>query len=87
LARRLGATPEQIVAMSRGDVAVFEESWAIALRVADSMTRNRGQISADDYAMLERHWNSGQIIEILSVIGLFNYFNRFAVSLDIPPTK
>jgi alkylhydroperoxidase family enzyme len=87
LARRLGATTEQIAAMSRGDVAGFEESWGIALRVADSMTRDRGQISAADYASLERHWNSGQIIEIISVISLFNYFNRFAIGLDIPPTK
>ena len=28
-----------------------------------------------------------QVVEITAVIGLFNYFNRFANALDIPPTR
>ena len=51
------------------------------------MTSDRGQIPPDLYADIERHWSAGEIIEIIAVISLFNYFNRFAVALDIPPTK
>jgi alkylhydroperoxidase family enzyme len=87
LARRLGATPEQIAALARADLTSFEPSWAVALRIAETMTSDRGEIPPALYAELERHWNTGEIIEIVAVISLFNYFNRFAIALDIPPTK
>jgi alkylhydroperoxidase family enzyme len=87
LARRLGASTEQIEAMAHGDLTIFDESWRAALRVAETMTSNRGQIPTDVYSTLASHWDSGQIIEIVAVVGLFNYFNRFAIGLDIPPTK
>jgi alkylhydroperoxidase family enzyme len=87
LARRLGATAEQIAALERGDLTSLDEASAAALRVADLMTSNRGDIPLEAYEALASHWNQAQIIEIIAVIGLFNYFNRFAVGLDIPPTK
>jgi alkylhydroperoxidase family enzyme len=87
LARRLGATPEQIAALARADLSGFEESWAVALRAAETMTSDRGEIPPAAYANLEGHWSAGEIIEIVAVISLFNYFNRFAIALDIPPTK
>ena len=87
MARRLGATAEQIDALARADLGAFEDSWAVALRAAETMTSDRGEIPPALYADLERHWNAGEIIEIVAVISLFNYFNRFAIALDIPPTK
>ena len=87
MARRLGATPEQIAALARADVTDFEPSWAVALRTAETMTTDHGEIAPSLYAELERHWSAAEIIEIVAVIGLFKYFNRFAIALDIPPTK
>jgi len=51
------------------------------------MTPTPGKVSPDDYARLEHHWSPAQIVEITSVICIFNFFNRFANALDIPPTK
>lgn len=51
------------------------------------MTNNRGQVPGDVYATLASRWSAGEIVEIVAVIALFNYFNRFAIGLDIPPTK
>ena len=65
----------------------MEPGWVAAFRVAESMTQVGCRVAAEDYAALESHWNPGQIVEIVAVIGLFNYFNRFAIALDIPPTK
>lgn len=87
MARRLGATTEQIEALSRDDLSHVDPAWAVALQVAALSTSDRGEIPRDAYASLEAHWTAGQIIEIIAVIGLFNYFNRFAIALDIPPTK
>jgi alkylhydroperoxidase family enzyme len=87
LARRLGATPEQIAALGRADLSGFEDSWAAALRAAETMTSDHGDIPLALYADLERHWSTGAIVEIVAVISLFIYFNRFAIALDIPPTK
>jgi alkylhydroperoxidase family enzyme len=87
LARRLGATTEHIAALALGDLTTFEPGWAAAFRVAELSTTDRGKIPPEAYAELTSHWSAGQIIEIIAVIGLFNYFNRFAIGLDIPPTK
>jgi len=87
LARRLGATTEQIAALQLGDLTSFEPAWRVAFRVAELSTTDRGKVSPETYGDLTSHWSAGQIIEIIAVIGLFNYFNRFAIGLDIPPTK
>ena len=42
----------------------FDESWRAALRVAETMTTNRGQIPTDVYSTLASHWDAGQIIEM-----------------------
>jgi alkylhydroperoxidase family enzyme len=83
----MGATTDQIDAMDRGDLTSFEPAWRAAFQAAEVSTTDRGKIPADIYSELKSHWNAGQIIEIIAVIGLFNYFNRFAIGLDIPPTK
>lgn len=87
MARRLGATPDQIAALARSDLAGFEPAWAVALRAAETITSDRGDIPSALFADLERHWSAGEIVEIVAVISLFNYFNRFAIAFDIPPTK
>ena len=87
MARRLGATDEQIARLAHNDFTGLEVGWVAALRVAESMTRVGCRVPVADFAALESHWNPGQIVEIVAVIGLFNYFNRFAIALDIPPTK
>ena len=73
--------------MDRGDLTSFEDAWRVALQVAALSTSDHGHLSAETYGDLASHWNPGQIIEIIAVVGLFNYFNRFAIGLDIPPTK
>ena len=87
MARRLGATTEQVEALARGDLTSFDAAWAAAFEVADTMTRSGGAVPATLYSALEGHWSSAEIVEIIAVISLFNYFNRFAIGLDIPPTK
>jgi len=51
------------------------------------MTPTPGVVPPDIYTALEAHWSPAQIVEITAVIGLFNFFNRFANALDIPVTR
>ncbi len=51
------------------------------------MTPTPGVISPSAFGALARHWSPAQIVEITSVICMFNFFNRFANALDIPVTK
>jgi alkylhydroperoxidase family enzyme len=87
LARRLGASDDQIAALAAGDVSRFDPAWAVALEYAAHMTPTRGTVSGDAYTALANHWQSAQIIEITAVAALFNYFNRFAMALEIPVTR
>ena len=35
------------------------------------------ECDAQDFAELKRHWDEGQIVEIIAAIGLFGYLNRW----------
>ncbi len=87
MSRRLGGTEAQLDALARADYAVFEASWRTAMHYADEMTPTPGIVSDAVYGDLAMHWSPVQIVEITSVIALFNFFNRFAHALAIPITK
>jgi alkylhydroperoxidase family enzyme len=88
LARRHGWTDEQI-----NDLANFEqrpdftEKEKAALRLAELVTRDAHTVYDQLFAELRRHFDEGEIIELLAAIGLFNYFNRFNDALTMEPTK
>lgn len=73
--------------MARAKYEPFDEEWRSAFRYADAMTPTPGAVPPQIYDALERHWSPAQIVEITAVICLFNFFNRFANALDIPPTR
>ena len=87
MARRLGGTEQQIEALAAGDVSGFVPAWAAALAYAAHMTPTGGTVEGDAYAALAEHWRPDQIVEITAVAALFNYFNRFAIALDVPVTR
>jgi len=88
LARRHGWTDDEI-----NDLANFEnrsdftEKEKAALRLADRVTRDAHTVDDKLFGELRRHFDEGEIIELLAAIGLFNYFNRFNDALEMEPTK
>ena len=87
MARRLGATEDEITALARGDLRGFAPGWRAALAYAAHMTPTAAVVSGDAYAALASHWEPAQIVEITAVAALFNYFNRFAIALEVPVTR
>ena len=87
MARRLGATDVDLAAVAGGVYETFEPAWRAALGYADAVTPSQPDVSDEAYRALARWWDAGQIVEITAVIALFNYFNRVANALRIPPTR
>jgi len=87
LARRHGWTDEQI-----NDLANFEnrtdftEKEKAVLRLAERVTHDAHTVDDKLFGELSRHFDEGEIIELLAAIGLFNYFNRFNDALQMEPT-
>ena len=88
MARRHGWTDDQI-----NDLVNFEnrpdftEKEKAALRLAERVTRDAHTVDDQLFGELRKHFDEGEIIELLAAIGLFNYFNRFNDALEMEPTK
>jgi alkylhydroperoxidase family enzyme len=88
LARRHGWSDDQIDNLAdfrnRTDFTAAEKA---ALELAERVTRDPHEVDDEFWSELRRHYDEGEIIELLAAIGLFNYFNRFNDALRMEPTK
>ena len=87
LKTELANLEKQLTSLEAGHFEGFEPAWRAAFAFADAMTPTGGDVSNEIFAELYRWWTPPQIVEITSVIGFFNYFNRFAEALRIPVTR
>jgi alkylhydroperoxidase family enzyme len=90
LARRLGATEAMLAAVRADgspDYAAFEPAWGAALVFADGMNVSGHAVTDAIHEALAAHWDTGQIVEIAMVVGLFAYFNRFNDALHVQVTR
>jgi len=83
----MSVSEEMLAHLALGELTDFEPAWRSALVFADEMTRSGGPVGDEDFADLAAHFSTEQIVEITAVAALFNYFNRFANSLNIPVTR
>jgi alkylhydroperoxidase family enzyme len=88
LARRHGWTDDQINGLANFEQRTdFAEKEKAALRLAERVTRDAHTVDEQLWSELRKHFDEGEIIELLAAIGLFNYFNRFNDALQMEPTK
>lgn len=88
LARRLGVD-EAIIKSIRdyADDPRLGAAERAALAVAESITRDPTHLPEPLWTELRKHFDDGQIVEIVCSIGLFNYFNRVNNLLEMEITK
>jgi alkylhydroperoxidase family enzyme len=88
LARQLGVSEELLDALYHIDEHrhLFTEQELVALRFAEMMTTGARDIDETLWDELQAHFDDGEIVELATVIGLFNFFNRFADALQILPS-
>ena len=88
MARRLGWSEEQIKDLANFEQRPdFTDKEKAALRLAERVTRDARSVDDALWTELRRHFDEGEVVELLSAIGLFNYFNRFNDALWMEPTK
>ena len=88
MARRLGWSDEQIADLANFEQRQdFSDAEKAALRLAERMTRDAHQVDDALWKQLRSHFDEGEIVELATAIGLFNYFNRFNDALRMEPTK
>jgi alkylhydroperoxidase family enzyme len=88
LARRYGWTDEQINDLANaGQRSDFTPQEKIALRVAESLTRDQHSLDDALFTELRQQFDEPAVVELIAAIGLFNYFNLFNDALKMEPTK
>src|ERR1700694_6053350 len=89
LAKQLGVTEELLDALYHIDSHrhLFTARELAALRFAEFMTTRAGGVDEALWDELQAHFDDGELVEIATVIGLFNFFNRYADALQILPSK
>ena len=84
LARQIGYTEEEIAALGRvAESDAFDAPFRIALLYAEAMTRDAHRVDGKMFEEMRAHYSNSEILEITSVVGLTNYWNRFTTALRI----
>ncbi|HEY0309324.1 MAG TPA: carboxymuconolactone decarboxylase family protein [Acidobacteriaceae bacterium] len=88
LARKLGWSADQITALSDPENSeLFTPAEKAALHLAEKMTLDSNHYTDAEFATLRTFYSEGEIIELMTSIGIFNYFNRFNNVLRMEPTR
>ena len=87
LAGQMGVTEELLDALYHIDEHrhLFSERELVALRFAEIMTTSARDVDETLWDQLQAHFSDGELVELASVIGLFNFFNRYADAFEIVP--
>ncbi len=81
-AMRHGVAADKLSAIADYSTSpLFSESERVALDFALAAASVPNGVTDEQFAQLRKHWSEGQIVEILGVIGLFGFFNRWNDSL------
>lgn len=63
---------------------LFSEAERSAIRFAQASSSVPNMVTDEDFDELKKHYTEYQIIEMLSIIGLYGFFNRWNDSLATP---
>jgi uncharacterized peroxidase-related enzyme len=81
-ARMRGVADEKIAAVWEFETSpLYSDAERAALRFARAASVVPNAVDDDHVAELRRHWDEGEIVEILAVVSLFGFLNRWNDSL------
>ena len=78
-----GVDPERIAAVwSFEDSPLFSDAERAAIRVAMKSGMSPNETTDEDFAALKGHYSDDEIVEIVSVIAMFGFLNRWNSTLN-----
>jgi alkylhydroperoxidase family enzyme len=84
LAKQLGYTDGDLKALANfASAENFAPAVKAAIKLAENMTVNGQLVTDEDFTELRQYYTEPEIIELTSLIGMVNYFNRFTTTLRI----
>ncbi|MEK9645180.1 MAG: carboxymuconolactone decarboxylase family protein [Alphaproteobacteria bacterium] len=70
---------------------LFNDGERVALRVAQGAAQAPNAVTDADFEELRKHWDDGQVVEIIATISVFGFFNRWndtmATELESNPLR
>jgi len=81
---KLGVSEEDMKIVLE-DVDKMSDDEKIAIKYAEAVTKDAVNVPDEIFDELRKYYNDAQITELTSVIGLFNYINRFNDALKVMP--
>jgi uncharacterized peroxidase-related enzyme len=77
-AKMRGVDDEKIAAIGDFERSPrYDDAERAALRFARDASLVPNEVTTDRFEELRRHWDDGQIVEMLAVVGLFGFLNRW----------
>jgi uncharacterized peroxidase-related enzyme len=91
-AERVGISAEKEAALWEYETSPrFTEAERAAMRVAQRAAMVPNQVTDEDFRELKKHYSEAQIVDIVAVIALFGFLNRFndtmATELESSPLQ
>ncbi len=83
--KSMGLDEEKINDVLTDDMNSLSEKDKAAVYYAQETTLKASEVEDSVFENLRRHYTDTQIVEITSVIGFFNYINRFNDALRVLP--
>jgi len=63
---------------------LFTDAERAALEVAIAAAAQPNAVTDDMFVELKKHWNEGQIVEIIGVVSMFGFMNRWNDTMATP---
>lgn len=83
--RALGLDEEKINEVLAGDMQNLSDADKAAVTYAEETTLKASEVEDSIFDELKKYYSDSQIVEMTSVIGFFNYINRFNDALRVLP--
>jgi uncharacterized peroxidase-related enzyme len=81
-AKMRGVPEEKIAAIGDFERSpLYSEAERAALRFARQASVVPNEVTSESFDDLRRHWDEGEVVEILAVVGLFGFLNRWNDSM------
>jgi uncharacterized peroxidase-related enzyme len=75
---RSGISPEKEAALWEFETSpLYSEAERAALRVAQAAAQVPNAVTDEDFTRLRSHFSDAQVVEIIAIIALYGFYNRF----------